>query len=129
MNYARDSDEFTPITCIDGFEQPVAFLGVHVIEEPGRAAMVACDQSTAVKIFGDGCALARMDVELFRDLRGGKVLRRTSPKQQQRLQVRHAVDLIKDELVDLFSREVIDIERFVRHRLKTQLFRSYIGSR
>ncbi len=137
MNYARDADEFTPITCIDGLEQPIAFLGVGVVEKPGCAAMVARDQSATVQVFGDGRSLTRMDIELRGYLCGGEMLRRMAPEQQQRLQVRHAVDLGDDEgvdfigmsAVDLCGIAMIDVERFVLHRVNSRILPWYIGLR
>lgn len=126
MNYARNTDKLPPITCIDRVEQPIAVLILGVIEERRTVCGFASDEAATVQIFRNSCSLTCVDVELLGDLRGGETLRRTSPQQQQRFQVRHAVDLIDNKTVDLVRRNTIDcfaiagivVRWLVRHRSK-----------
>lgn len=101
MNYARDANQFTPICCVDRLHQLVSALVLGVIEECGRAVMFASNQSTTMQVLRYGCSLALRDIELFGDLRGSQGMGCSTPQQQQRFQVRHAVDLIDDKTIDL----------------------------
>src|ERR1700760_798594 len=57
MNYARDTDEFTTICVVQGFEQLVAILRGRVIEEPRRAGLVARNQPTTLQVVRDSRTL------------------------------------------------------------------------
>lgn len=121
MNYARDADEFAPVCCIDGLQKLVASLVAGVEEERGPWTGRTRDQAPTLQIVRDRMGLMLRDVQVLGECGYGERLRRVPPEDQQRLEVRHAVYLIHNEL--------IDADRFFVHRPgRTHLISVYDGT-